>query len=81
MRQLVVNENQPLVDDNFKFEWRIDGAEVSEEDEGEGEGDISELIQVEELQGVALLDVDEENTTNEQEEHELVVEIGLTKLS
>ena len=40
VHQLSLNEDQPLMADDFKFEWRINGAEIGEGDNNEDEGDI-----------------------------------------
>ena len=67
VHQLKVDTEQPLIATKFKFEWRIDGGEIGGEEYEEIVIDMNKIMKIEEQLEIALLEMDADNSTYEQE--------------
>ena len=59
VHQLALAEKQPLITDNFMFEWRVEGEEIEYAAENEEEDNIDELLHVEERSAPSLLSIED----------------------
>ena len=75
VHELATRENQPKVDANFKFEWRLDGEEIGDEVNNTEDMDVEELVESEDNNQPIILDIsdDEEDVESvddgEEDEH------------